>query len=290
MLVGSGVFERYIPGMSKVPFKVEGVPASGGGADYVAAAEAILRDHFEQHHLPPVMASPASATSVHAALNEELTTENVLAHLAWQRSSQPAGPVFLGPFDPWILVVTLALAPFLGGFLGEAGKDAYLECKRLFARLSRPKGGAEPIPVYVLDADSGVELHLRSRYKRGLPDRAWNELVAIELPSRFPRKCTGKALVWDDTWSFMFKARDLVKPEGAEGRITGEELFAVPDDAVSEHDHWVLELKLRGGPLWQAARPGRRWLRRLRSVKERPRSGTLGLVWQAQERRWILPR
>jgi hypothetical protein len=172
--------------MSDVLFKVEADPATPEDADYITTAEAILRDHFDQHPLPT---AAAEATSESPTLDEELTPENVLAHLIWQRS-HPEHVEFRGLSEPWTLVITLSLAPFLAGFLGEGGK-------RLFNKLLHLRGDDSPNPVIIRDADTGTELHLQSRLKQELSDQAWREVVKIMLPKppKSQWKCTRKAIV-----------------------------------------------------------------------------------------------
>jgi hypothetical protein len=290
-MLGSRVFERYIPGMSDVPFKVEVDPATPGSADYVAAAEAILRDHFDQHPLPT---AAAEATSESATLDEELTPENVLAHLVWQRS-HPEHVEFRGLSEPWTLVITLSLAPFLAGFLGEGGK-------RLFNKLLHLRGGAEPTPVIIRDADTGTEVYVQSRLKQELSDQAWRELVKIALPKppKSQWKFTRRAIVWNDMASFAANAGVSFGINEAGGQISGEALFAVEDDAgESGHDQWVLDLDIEvtaEANSQEDAPSGRRWFRRPPKpknepeAKDEPKILTLKFKWRAQKRRWVLPR
>jgi hypothetical protein len=276
--------------MTHVPFKVEAVPAPPGSADHVAAAEAVLRNHFDQHASMKVTASATNALPESVLVDEELTVENVLAHLAWQRSSRPRDVMFRGLSDPWVLVITVSLTSLLTTFVSEAAKDAYLGCKRLFANLSRPRGEGSPIPVRVQDTDSPTELCVRSRSGRELPDQAWQELVAIRLEAP-PQNCIRRTLVWNDTSSLIARARTLIETKEADGHISLDALLTVQGDAdASEHDHWVLETEILLEPSQPSARPGRRWLRRPREAQDKPKSFTLERVWRAQERRWVLPR
>jgi hypothetical protein len=206
-----------------------------------------LRKHFDQYPLPsdvgPLTTQASPAGDLQLVLND-----GVRRALAWRDHAFEAMTV--APSDlVWQVIIAAPLGAFFASLMAEAGKDAYMALKRLAQRLysaaARRQDSAAPEipPIELRDAGSGLTVTLPD----DLPDKAYRQLLKIELPS-LPDGYSPDRLQWfDDHWTLQ--VRTPVPDERNKARRWRRSTVLVPLVWYSHARQWKPPPKGRRGDL-----------------------------------------
>jgi hypothetical protein len=235
--------------MVQVPFEVQVVkyePWLGGEIpfDRAGARSHIahdvsdeLRKHFARYPVPPDVRPLTAETS--SAGDPQLVLTNGVRRALRVRHERPLADAVIGPELAWQVVIGVSLSAFLASLMTEAGKDAYLALKRLMHRLhaaAHHHGSTEPRfrRIELRDVDSSLIVAMR----RDLPDRAYQQLLAIKLPP-LPDGCSPNSLEWFG------------------GRWVLQVAVPVPDDLKDDEAYWPQQPMVLVPLVWNSR--DRRW-------------------------------